>query len=154
MHRIWQILSRPALTRLEHFSVGKLRILEIRLNDSSPSVGRPLSNIKLPPHCRIALIAREEGVTIPSEQDILMPRDRILILLSEHSELEELSDSLGIPKEITSERNIKRLMIAGTSRIALNLAKQVHEDPRYKDCLLYTSPSPRDGLLSRMPSSA
>ena len=25
---------------------------------------------------------------------------------------------------------------------------------KYKDCLLYTSPSPRDGLLSRMPSSA
>ena len=24
----------------------------------------------------------------------------------------------------------------------------------YTDCLLYTSPSPRDGLLSRMPSSA
>ena len=24
----------------------------------------------------------------------------------------------------------------------------------YHDCLLYTSPSPRDGLLSRMPSSA
>ena len=23
-----------------------------------------------------------------------------------------------------------------------------------QDCLLYTSPSPRDGLLSRMPSSA
>ena len=26
--------------------------------------------------------------------------------------------------------------------------------PVYKGCLLYTSPSPRDGLLSRMPSSA
>ena len=24
----------------------------------------------------------------------------------------------------------------------------------YENCLLYTSPSPRDGLLSRMPSSA
>ena len=24
----------------------------------------------------------------------------------------------------------------------------------FNDCLLYTSPSPRDGLLSRMPSSA
>ena len=24
----------------------------------------------------------------------------------------------------------------------------------HKNCLLYTSPSPRDGLLSRMPSSA
>ena len=25
---------------------------------------------------------------------------------------------------------------------------------QHSDCLLYTSPSPRDGLLSRMPSSA
>ena len=28
------------------------------------------------------------------------------------------------------------------------------ETEKGKDCLLYTSPSPRDGLLSRMPSSA
>ena len=27
-------------------------------------------------------------------------------------------------------------------------------EPLNIDCLLYTSPSPRDGLLSRMPSSA
>ena len=26
--------------------------------------------------------------------------------------------------------------------------------PQYDDCLLYTSPSPRDATLSRMPSSA
>ena len=29
-----------------------------------------------------------------------------------------------------------------------------HEQALFLDCLLYTSPSPRDGLLSRMPSSA
>ena len=28
------------------------------------------------------------------------------------------------------------------------------EELQYMGCLLYTSPSPRDGLLSRMPSSA
>ena len=28
------------------------------------------------------------------------------------------------------------------------------KDDQLKNCLLYTSPSPRDGLLSRMPSSA
>ena len=33
------------------------------------------------------------------------------------------------------------------------LDKELHPDT-YKTCLLYTSPSPRDGLLSRMPSSA
>ena len=30
----------------------------------------------------------------------------------------------------------------------------IHVAPQYQHCLLYTSPSPRDGLLSRMPSSA
>ena len=30
----------------------------------------------------------------------------------------------------------------------------VEEIMKRKHCLLYTSPSPRDGLLSRMPSSA
>ena len=135
MHRIWQILSRPALTQLDHFSVGKLRILEVRLSDSSPSVGRPLGNITLPTHCRIVLIAREEGVKIPSDSDILMPRDRILILLSEYSELDDLSDALGIPKEVTDERNVERIMIAGTSRIALRLAEQISKE--YSDLEIY-----------------
>ena len=142
MHRIWQILSRPALTRLEHFSVGKLRILEVRLSDSSPSVGRPLGNISMPPHCRIVLIAREEGVIIPTSSDTLMPRDRILVLLSEYSELEALSEALGIPKEITGESNIKRIMIAGTSKIAIRLAKQVAK--RYKEVEIYITEPERE----------
>ena len=36
----------------------------------------------------------------------------------------------------------------------VKLLDSVEEDGRQYLCLLYTSPSPRDGLLSRMPSSA
>ena len=35
-----------------------------------------------------------------------------------------------------------------------NLTGNFGDDTLYGGCLLYTSPSPRDGLLSRMPSSA
>ena len=35
-----------------------------------------------------------------------------------------------------------------------NTKGQRYTKDMYKTCLLYTSPSPRDGLLSRMPSSA
>ena len=31
---------------------------------------------------------------------------------------------------------------------------KLNVDGQHENCLLYTSPSPRDGLLSRMPSSA
>ena len=36
----------------------------------------------------------------------------------------------------------------------INIKNVEDEMALSKDCLLYTSPSPRDGLLSRMPSSA
>ena len=40
----------------------------------------------------------------------------------------------------------------------MNIHHQLDKDMQYSyylnTCLLYTSPSPRDGLLSRMPSSA
>ena len=36
----------------------------------------------------------------------------------------------------------------------IQLLKTVYEEEFERACLLYTSPSPRDGLLSRMPSSA
>ena len=38
--------------------------------------------------------------------------------------------------------------------IMWELLQQKFRDPKLQTCLLYTSPSPRDGLLSRMPSSA
>ena len=40
------------------------------------------------------------------------------------------------------------------NQIMKNGKKSVAEKIIYGACLLYTSPSPRDGLLSRMPSSA
>ena len=42
---------------------------------------------------------------------------------------------------------IKQLFEAGMNVVRMNTAHASR-------CLLYTSPSPRDGLLSRMPSSA
>ena len=62
----------------------------------------------------------------------------------------------GVFWRIISEYKIKSLFTAPTAFRAIK-----KEDPEGKffskydlSCLLYTSPSPRDGLLSRMPSSA
>ena len=52
----------------------------------------------------------------------------------------------GIPKYNTPPR------IRGIPKY--NTPPRIRGIPKYNTCLLYTSPSPRDGLLSRMPSSA
>ena len=45
------------------------------------------------------------------------------------------------------------IVLAATSVTADSLGSTT-ENTGFYTCLLYTSPSPRDGLLSRMPSSA
>ena len=45
-------------------------------------------------------------------------------------------------------------LVANLNQAAINGIRAAGATTQYITCLLYTSPSPRDGLLSRMPSSA
>ena len=62
---------------------------------------------------------------------------------------------IGVPKEIKPQENrigltpesVKTLISEGHKVI-------VENNGGFEACLLYTSPSPRDGQISRMPSSA
>ena len=50
-----------------------------------------------------------------------------------------------------------RVAVAGDGQVTLGdmaMKQKAVKVRKFNSCLLYTSPSPRDGLLSRMPSSA
>ena len=53
--------------------------------------------------------------------------------------------------EIASQRDLYLVLV---SEKANPPVCRIMDYGKYKFCLLYTSPSPRDGLLCRMPSSA
>ena len=59
---------------------------------------------------------------------------------------------------ITDRKQLKLIPESNLNAKAAQLYEKVKEKETLSDdtktCLLYTSPSPRDGLLSRMPSSA
>ena len=68
--------------------------------------------------------------------------------------------SLEILKSISNYADICELgfphntPIADGGQIQTSAYRAIRNGIKINDCLLYTSPSPRDGLLSRMPSSA
>ena len=69
-------------------------------------------------------------------------------LLANHgAELFELADSNGVDL-------LFEAAVAGGIPLIRPLRESLRGEPVSRVCLLYTSPSPRDGLLSRMPSSA
>ena len=65
-----------------------------------------------------------------------------------------LTEVLNMEKEFTKLRQANKVTTpvqAPQTQQTNSFQEQLEQD---MDCLLYTSPSPRDGLLSRMPSSA
>ena len=63
-----------------------------------------------------------------------------------------LTTEHGSLKKNKSRNSNKSILPYDTNRVKLKSSK--NETDYINGCLLYTSPSPRDGLLSRMPSSA
>ena len=86
--------------------------------------------------------ATKEGDTGSPEVQVAILTSRINTL-TEHFKMHK--------KDNHSRRGL--LKMVAQRRKLLDFLKN-KEEQRYKDCLLYTSPSPRDATLSRMPSSA
>ena len=73
--------------------------------------------------------------------------------------LSNTSANKNLPNSIPSERLWLRSELMGTQVITTDTGRRLGVVGEVvvdidRSCLLYTSPSPRDGLLSRMPSSA
>ena len=72
---------------------------------------------------------------------------------------QDLVDKLKRSVELPSQGQLEIVAIKETPlpqifEVELNTGELLYSDISGDYCLLYTSPSPRDGLLSRMPSSA
>ena len=74
-------------------------------------------------------------------------RDEVTTLLKQHNENQVKGFEVDLPHQP------QVIMVVGVNGVGktTTIGKLAHH---YKACLLYTSPSPRDATLSRMPSSA
>ena len=103
---------------------------------------------------------KRNSSTIPFGYKLLEDNKTLVKVDKEVSALNEIKDgvksgafSLRGAVEILEHQTGRRLSAMSLKKI---IDKETTDQPNglLSSCLLYTSPSPRDGLLSRMPSSA
>ena len=110
----------------------------------------------------IALTLGNSGATIVGTATTELGAENISKMFSENNILgqgmsldvkdnEQISELL---KSITADYGSVDILINNAGITRDNILVRMQEDEWDDICLLYTSPSPRDGLLSRMPSSA
>ena len=90
---------------------------------------------------------------VPKEVQPLHGKQRIVLALNTRIRAKALKYSQVICQRLDERWLPMRLDAMGLGNVLIDDVKQ-QTAPLLSDCLLYTSPSPRDGLLSRMPSSA
>ena len=74
------------LIRLLHLEGGRVSIVEMKLADDSPSLGKALYELRLPTGSAIVAIVREGHVVIPQPETVLAAGDEVVALSESDSE--------------------------------------------------------------------
>jgi trk system potassium uptake protein TrkA len=74
------------LVRLLRLEGGRVSIVEMTLPDSSPTVGRPLYEVRMPVDSAIVAVLREGHVVIPQPETVLAAGDEVVALTVPASE--------------------------------------------------------------------
>ena len=139
----------PELWSDEIVAAYKKNLVLANLVNKMPMTGKKGDTLHIPKPTRGAAStkAAETQVTLQAATE-----SEVVVTVDKHYEYSRLIE------DITEAQALASLRKFYTDDAGYALSKQVDDDlfalGKSLGCLLYTSPSPRDGLLSRMPSSA
>lgn len=118
---IARMLRFPSALKLDSFARGLVDLVEIKVNDDSPLLGKALYSLSASLGIRILICAvcRGDEVFIPDGNFILQQGDKIS-LTADPSVLDSLFHKLGIYRH-----RIRRVMVVGGGRTSYYLAGQL-----------------------------
>ncbi len=118
---ITRVLRYPNALKINSFSNRRIEMLEYRIEDGSPLIGRELRELGsfLNTQFLICVVERDDALYIPDGYFVLNPRDKIY-LTAEPSEIDKFLRRIGILKE-----RVKNVMMVGASTTAFYLAREL-----------------------------
>jgi trk system potassium uptake protein len=85
---IEQEIESGAVVPLSTLRRGNLELVEVTVTPLSPTVGRLLSDIALPPDCLIITLLRDDKVLIPQGNTMIEPHDSLVAVVDASRERE------------------------------------------------------------------
>lgn len=127
-HKIVRILtSPPALLETDVFAKGKIKVVQVSPGEDAPVLGSQIREIYWPKGANLAAIFRKSDVIVPQGSDVIQPGDRVVIV-GDDKAIRDTKELLGIKGKLGEDAPIQKVMIAGATRIGVNIAKLLERD--------------------------
>jgi trk system potassium uptake protein TrkA len=127
-HKIVRILtSPPALLETNVFAKGKIKVVQVMPGEDAPVMGAAIRDVYWPKGANLAAIFRKSDVIVPRGSDVIQPGDRVLVVGND-SAIKDTKELLGIRGKLGDDADIQKVMIAGATRIGINIAKLLERD--------------------------
>lgn len=78
--QIVDIVRTPRALDSAHFAGGRIKLLEYKLEEGDPFLGRPLAQVTLPPSVLVVGSIRGESFVIPTGRTVLCPGDKVIFM--------------------------------------------------------------------------
>ncbi|KCZ72503.1 K+ transport system, NAD-binding component [Candidatus Methanoperedens nitroreducens] len=118
---IHHILSIPEAINVEHFVGGKIKMMEFKVSDHNPLIGKKLSESNLPECCLMAAIFRGSELMIPHGDDIILNNDRVVLV----GKPEAVEDTRRLFDE--HRKNSGKIAVVGGGEVGYYLVKLLSE---------------------------
>ncbi len=128
--RIKRLLNQPTLMNADVFAQGKVLVAEGRVTPDAFVVGKQIGEVEPPAGFNLFAIYRGDDTHIPHPKMRFQVHDRLLMALSSPEVLKEVVPYIGKAKEIQAGPEVKRVMIAGATRIGVHLARLLEQSKR------------------------
>jgi trk system potassium uptake protein len=128
--RIKRMLNRPRLMDAEVFAQGKVLIVEGRVTEGSFVIGKRLDEMEPPPGFLLFAIYRGGDVLLPEPGVRLQVHDRLLMSVTGPEVLKDVETYIGRAKEVKDRGEVRRVMIAGATRVGVQLARLLEQSKR------------------------
>ena len=126
---IARTMRNPAALAIEHFARGKIEMQEFKLDSTSETIGRPLSELELPAGTRIGAIVRDRGVFIPDADTRLAPGDNIVLVANTETFVEARK------RFVREAAQRRKVVIMGGPIMAIWLSPAVRHMPVQKSIM-------------------
>ncbi len=125
--RIRRLLKQPELLNADVFAQGKVHIAEGRVTTDAFVVGKQVQEVEPPAGFNLFAIYRGDDVIIPRGTTRFQVHDRLMMALLSPDVLKEVEPYLGRLKSVQQSKPVRRVMIAGATRIGVHLARLLEQ---------------------------